>query len=92
MSMKAYNAEAEREKRERERQVIEAAVQACLTKARRPKGVLEVGTSGLGEVVVNHPDLEPDAQGVGHIVFSPSQARSPARILLLKADEAEGEK
>lgn len=40
-------------------------------------GVLEVGISEDGrEVVVNHPDLMPDANGVGHIVFSPNQARS----------------
>jgi hypothetical protein len=51
-------------------------------------GVLEVGTNGAGEVVINHPDLHPDADGVGHIVFSPHQARMLARLLCKKAVEA----
>jgi hypothetical protein len=55
------------------------------------KGALEVGTNGSGEVVVNHPDLEPDENGVGHIVFSPEQARNLAEILSAKADDAERE-
>jgi len=53
-------------------------------------GILEVGICD-GEVVVNHPDLKPDANGVGHIVFSPGQARSFASLLLRKAREAEEE-
>lgn len=40
--------------------------------------------------MINHPDLEPDENGVGHIVFSPAQARHLAMILLAKADEAAG--
>lgn len=52
------------------------------------EGVLEVG-SLEGEVVVNHPDLKPDENGVGHIVFSPAQARNLARILLKQAETAE---
>ena len=52
-------------------------------------GVLEVGTNGNGEVVINHPDLKPDKKGVGHIVFSPRQARNLARLLLKQADIAE---
>jgi hypothetical protein len=32
-------------------------------------GVLEVGSHN-GEVIVNHPDLKPDHNRVGHIVFS----------------------
>jgi hypothetical protein len=51
-------------------------------------GTLEVGTNGKGEVVINHPDLAPDENGVGHIVFSPKQARSLGHLLLKKADEA----
>jgi hypothetical protein len=51
-------------------------------------GVLEVGTTGAGEVVINHPDLLPDENGVGHIVFSPAQARRLGNLLLHKADEA----
>lgn len=55
------------------------------------KGVLEVGISGDGrEVIINHPDLQPDADGVGHIVFSPEQARNLAKLLTGKADEIEG--
>jgi hypothetical protein len=55
------------------------------------KNTLEVGTNGAGEVVVNHPDLQPDANGVGHIVFSPEQARQLAFLLQQKAHNAEEE-
>jgi hypothetical protein len=51
-------------------------------------GTLEVGTTGDGEVVINHPDLKPDADGVGHIVFSPAQARGLGDLLLRKAEDA----
>ena len=51
-------------------------------------GVLEVGTNDRFEVVVNHPDLKPDENGVGHIVFSPRQARHFANLLLKHADLA----
>lgn len=44
-------------------------------------GYLEVGVNDKGEVVINHPDLKPDADGVGHIVFSPQQARDLADLL-----------
>lgn len=54
-------------------------------------GFLEVGLNAQGEVVVNHPDLKPDADGVGHIVFSPNQARNFAALLFKKAGEAEAE-
>lgn len=54
-------------------------------------GVLEIGTNGKGDVVINHPDLKPDKNGVGHIVFSPRQARNLARLLLKNADQAERE-
>jgi hypothetical protein len=53
--------------------------------------VLEVGTNGRGEVLVNHPNLEPDADGVGHIVFSPNQARNLATLLIGKANDADAE-
>ena len=49
------------------------------------EGYLEVGTNDQGEVVVNHPDLKPDANGVGHIVFSKNQARNLANLLLKHA-------
>lgn len=52
------------------------------------KGTLEVGTNGAGEVVINHPDLEPDENGVGHIVFSVEEARNLATLLLDKAADA----
>ena len=51
-------------------------------------GHLEVGVNDKGEVVVNHPDLKPDADGVGHIVFSPGQAQAFANMLNRKAVEA----
>ena len=54
------------------------------------EGFLEVGISG-SEIVVNHPDLKPDENGVGHIVFSVYQARNFAYLLLNKADECERE-
>lgn len=50
---------------------------------------LEVGANENGEIVVNHPDLKPDANGVGHIVFSPSQARHLAESLTKHADQIE---
>jgi hypothetical protein len=56
------------------------------------RGYLEVGTSGDGEVVVNHPDLEPDESGVGHIVFSVDEANNLAHLLQVKAVEARHEK
>ncbi len=45
------------------------------------EGYLEVGTNEAGEVVINHPDLKPDENGVGHIVFSKNQARNLANLL-----------
>jgi hypothetical protein len=53
--------------------------------ADKVEGFLEVGTNEQGEVVVNHPDLKPDANGVGHIVFSKNQARNLANLLLKHA-------
>jgi hypothetical protein len=51
-------------------------------------GFLEVGLSeDQREVIINHPDLEPDENGCGHIVFSPAEARALARMLLAKAAE-----
>lgn len=53
-------------------------------------GTLEVGITPDGtEVIVNHPDLLPDENGCGHIVFSPAQARALAQLLLDKANECE---
>lgn len=49
---------------------------------------LEVGLNLQGEVVINHPDLKPDADGVGHIVFSPKQASDLAMLLWQNARQA----
>ena len=54
-------------------------------------GFLEVGCNDDDEIVVNHPDLKPDKDGVGHIVFSPHQARNLAQLLLDHAASAERE-
>lgn len=54
-------------------------------------GFLEVGIDAQFQVVVNHPDLKPDENGVGHIVFSPDQARNLAYLMIRKANEAEEE-
>jgi hypothetical protein len=43
------------------------------------------------EVIVNHPDLHADADGVGHIVFSVEEARNFAASVLRAAREAEAE-
>ena len=51
-------------------------------------GFLEVGRNDRFEVVINHPNLETDENGIGHIVFSPRQARQLAHFLLSQADEA----
>ncbi len=56
------------------------------------KGILEVGTNGAGEVVINHPDLEPDENGVGHIVFSVEEARNLGNLLLSKSADAAAER
>jgi hypothetical protein len=56
------------------------------------EGYLEVGCNDQFEIIVNHPDLKPDADGVGHIVFSPDQARHLAHLLLKHAAQAELDK
>jgi hypothetical protein len=53
------------------------------------EGFLEVGCNEQDEIVVNHPDLKPDENGVGHIVFSANQARQFAWNLIKHAEEAE---
>lgn len=52
------------------------------------EGHLEVGHNERGEIVINHPDLKPDADGVGHIVFSVNQAEHLSALLLRHAREA----
>jgi len=51
-------------------------------------GFLEVGSTGDGQVVINHPDLKPDENGVGHIIFSVDEARNLAHLLNMKANQA----
>jgi hypothetical protein len=55
------------------------------------QGILEIGTNGKGEVVINHPDLMPDENGVGHIVFSVKQANDFAQTVQQKANQAQEE-
>jgi hypothetical protein len=52
------------------------------------KGVLEVGTDGKGNVVINHPDIQPDENGAGYIVFTPKEARALANVLVKMQDRA----
>ena len=52
-------------------------------------GFLEIGRNDRFEIVINHPELKPDENGVGHIVFSIRQARNLALLLMKHADEAE---
>ena len=49
---------------------------------------LEVGHDAT-EVIINHPDLKPDENGVGHLKFYPWQARNLARLLIEHADAIE---
>jgi hypothetical protein len=54
----------------------------------KTEGYLEVGLNDRNEVVINHPDLKPDENGVGHIVFSINQAQHLSHLLAVKASEA----
>jgi len=55
------------------------------------QGTLQVGLSAdETEVIINHPDLQADAQGNGHITFSAQQARDLAALLVRKAMDIEG--
>jgi hypothetical protein len=53
-------------------------------------GFLEVGINESGEVWLTIPISSLILNGVGHIVFSPDQARSLARLMASKASEADG--
>lgn len=55
-----------------------------------PENHLEVGITEDCLVVVNHPHLDVDANGHGHIIFTPKQARAFALLLLKKACECDG--
>jgi hypothetical protein len=53
-------------------------------------GYLEVGLNHAGEVVINHPKpMDLEADGSGHFVFSPDQARGLASLLLKHAAAAD---
>ncbi len=59
----------------------------------REPNTLWVGQSLDGrDVVVNHPNIQPDADGAGYIVFSPRQARALAELLLKHAEQIEARK
>lgn len=49
------------------------------------EGYLEVGLNDKDEIVINHPDLKTDENGVGHIVFSINQAQHLSHLLAVKA-------
>jgi hypothetical protein len=49
-------------------------------------GYLEVGRNDKFEVIINFKE---DIPGIGHVVFSPNQARNLARLLIQHAEEAE---
>lgn len=51
----------------------------------------DVVCSDQGEVVINHPDIKPDEHGVGHVSFSPDEARRLADSLNKQAGIAERE-
>ena len=55
------------------------------------QGFLEVGLNDEGEVVVNHSDLKPDENGIGHIVFSADQAQNLSRLLSRHADQSDSD-
>jgi len=58
-----------------------------MSKQTPARGELIVALTADGQnVVINHPDLKPDADGVGHIVFSPDQAVRLALLLWNKAN------
>jgi hypothetical protein len=48
-------------------------------------------TDDTQEVVIVHPDLKPDASGIGRLVFSPRHARYLANLLIEHAAAAEAE-
>jgi hypothetical protein len=55
-------------------------------------GTLQVWRTDEGnEIVISHPNLKPDAQGVSHIVFSTRYARHLAHLLLEHAADADAE-
>ena len=54
-----------------------------------PANTLGIGNKD-GMVSIDHPALDTDENGVGHIIFSPDQAFALARMLTKHADIAAG--
>ena len=55
-------------------------------------GLLQVTRTGDGrKVVISYPDAEPDENGDRAIALTPRQARHFASVLIIAAQEAEGE-
>jgi hypothetical protein len=76
-------------------QAINDHFQKCIEDVRRPKPAvpqtLLVGISADGrDVVIQHPRLEQDGNGVGWLRFTPEQAIGLARSLTAKATEIRG--
>jgi hypothetical protein len=58
-----------------------------LTPRSKITGYLEIGINPeTFEIVIN---LDEDRNGIGHVTFSPDQARNLASILIRKADEVD---
>jgi hypothetical protein len=49
---------------------------------------LLIGRNDRGEVVINHPNIQPDPGGNGYIVFSPDEADALASLLIKHASQA----
>jgi hypothetical protein len=55
-------------------------------------GLLEIArTEDTHQIVISHPALKPDDNGLGHIVLLPRQARHLANLLIENAGYAEAE-
>jgi hypothetical protein len=52
-------------------------------------GYLEIGSNQKGQVVIDYRHLPMDETGVGHIGFSPTEARNLASMLMHQAREVE---
>lgn len=69
--------------------IIDPRILAPIQEVREVQaGTLEVGNDGRN-VVINHPDLKPDKNGAGHIVFSTQQARRFTSLILENVEDLE---
>ena len=55
-------------------------------------GTLQIGTNDTGMVILNHPQMETDANGCGHIAFTPDEAECLAELLENNAKVARKER